>query len=87
MLVLRYNLLTELLLESATDDEDDLAETSTDSIEDRVVHDGLSCGTYAIELLESAVAATHASSEDDKSWLFHCFAYCDVIIVSMRVDA
>ena len=41
VLVLRDDFLTELLLESAADDEDDLAEACADGIEDRVVHDGL----------------------------------------------
>ena len=65
MLILRDDLLTEFLLESTTDDEDDLAKSSTDGIVDRVVHDGFARGTDTIQLLKTAVATAHACGKDN----------------------
>ena len=55
--------LAELLLEGVADDEDDLAETGTDGVVDRVIDDGLVVGTDAVHLFERPVAGTHARGE------------------------
>ena len=47
-LVARKNLFTELLLEIAADDPDNLAETGLNGIEDTIVHDALSLRTEGV---------------------------------------
>jgi hypothetical protein len=61
--------LAEILLEVRTDDEDDLAEACADGVEDGVVEDGLAGRTHRVNLLEAAVAATHAGGEDEEGGL------------------
>ena len=63
---LRGDAFAEILLEVRTDDEDHLAEASAESVEHRVVQDGLAGGAHRVDLLESTVAATHAGGEDEE---------------------
>ncbi len=48
------------------DDEDELAEAGAKSVEDGVVDDGFAGGADGVDLLEAAVAAAHAGSENKK---------------------
>jgi hypothetical protein len=62
----RQDLLLEVLLEIAADDEHDLAEAGAERVEDGVVHHGLAVRPHRVELLEATVTAAHAGSEDEK---------------------
>ena len=67
-LVPRQDLLAERFLEVTTNDEDHAAEAGAEGIENRVVHHGFAVGTHGIELLQAAVAAAHAGSQDEECW-------------------
>ena len=54
--------LAEVRLEILTDDEYDLAEPCAQGVKDAVVHDGLAVGTQSVELLQTAITASHAGS-------------------------
>ena len=43
-------------------------EAGAEGIENRVVHHGFAVGTHGIELLQAAVAAAHAGSQDEECW-------------------
>ena len=71
--IFRYYFIAELLLEIVTDHEYDFAESRTERVVYRVVHDGLAGGSEAAELLETAVTASHADCQDEKSGLHNLF--------------
>ena len=56
----------EVLFEILADNKHEFAESGVDGIVDGVVHDGLSVRAQSVQLLESAVAATHSSSEKEE---------------------
>ena len=62
--VVGIDVLLELLGEGAADDEDHFAEAGADGVVDAVVEDGLAVRAYAVHLLQSAVAAAHAGSQN-----------------------
>ena len=61
-LILRENLLAEVLLKVLADNPYNLAEASLDSIVDAVVHDRLTIGTQSVKLFQTTVTAAHAGS-------------------------
>ena len=65
-LVLAQNLLAELLLEVASDDPYNLSESGLDSVIDAVVHDTLALRTQCVQLLETAVAASHTCCQQEQ---------------------
>ena len=54
----------ECLGKIATNDEDHALETCADGIIDRVVQYGFAIGAHGVHLLQSAVAGTHAGSQN-----------------------
>ena len=65
---------SEFFLEVMPDDEDDLAEISSDRVENGIVHDDFPGGAHGVDLLKTAVTAAHAGRQDKKS-RFHAFSY------------
>ena len=63
--VLGIDARLELLLKGVADDEDHLAEAGADGVFNAVVEDDFPVGAEAVELLETAVAATHAGGKDE----------------------
>ena len=61
--VFRKNLGAELLLEVLTDHPYYLTKTSLNGVIYRIIHDGLPVGSQTIQLLQSAIAASHSSSQ------------------------
>jgi len=64
--VLGADLGAEDFLEVAPDDEHHAAEPGAEGVVHRVVEDGFAGGADGIDLLEAAVARTHAGGEDEK---------------------
>ena len=56
------DLLAEILLKVLTDNPNNLAEASLDSIVDAVVHNRLTIGTQSVKLFQTTVTAAHAGS-------------------------
>ena len=63
-LVLAQYLVAEVLLEILTDNENDLTKSATDSIEDRIVHDGFAVRTQSVELFQTTVTAAHTGCQN-----------------------
>src|ERR1700722_1569230 len=55
---------SELLLDILANNENELAESRTESVEDGVVDDGFACGSDGVNLLQTAVAAAHSGSKN-----------------------
>ena len=66
------DLLAEFFLEVVADYKHYLSESGAQCVIDRIVHYGFAARAYAVELLEAAVAATHAGGEYEQGW-FHIF--------------
>ena len=64
--VLGADLGAEDLLEVAADDEYHAAEAGPQGVEHGVVEDGFVRGSDGVDLLETAVARTHAGGEDEE---------------------
>ena len=80
ILIFRQDLRTELLFEVLADYPYHFTESGLDGVVDTIVHDGLAIRSQTIELLQSAITASHASSEQKKS-RFHLlllliYLYC-----------
>ena len=61
-LVFGEDLLAEILLKVFSDNPDNLAETSLNSVVDAVVHDCLTIGTQSVKLFQTSVTTAHAGS-------------------------
>ena len=57
---------TEILLEILADNKDEFAEASVDSIVDGVIHNGFTVGAQGVQLLQTAITATHSCCEEKK---------------------
>ncbi len=64
--VLGLDRLFHVGLKGLPDDIDDFAESGFHGIVDGIVDDGFTVGAEAVHLLESAIAAAHAGSQDKK---------------------
>ena len=84
ILIFRQDLGTELLFEVLADDPYHLTESGLDGVVDTIVHDGLAVWSQTIELLQSAITASHASSEQKKS-RFHLLLLFICCIVAAKV--
>ena len=62
--VFRQYLLTELLFEITTDNENNLTEACLNSIVNRIIHDGFTVWTQTVQLFQTSVTAAHTSSEE-----------------------
>lgn len=56
-------IVTEILLEILSDNENHLPESGADGIINGLVHDGLSVGTETVELFQTTVTASHSAGE------------------------
>ena len=83
-LVLGDDFLAEVPLEVLADDKHQLAEAGVDGVVDGVVHDGLAVRTQSVQLLQSAVAASHAGGEEEKS-RFHDDSLLRVVHLPAKV--
>ena len=72
--IFRNDLLTEVLFEDTTNDENHFTEASLDGIVNRVIHDGFAIGSKTIQLLQSTITAAHAGSKNKECW-FHCVSF------------
>ena len=72
--IFRNDLLTEVLFEDTTNDENHFTEASLDGIVNRVIHDGFAIGSKTIQLLQSTITAAHTGSKNKECW-FHCVSF------------
>ncbi len=63
----------KITLDVSTDNENDLAESRTERIVNRIVEDDFTAGADFVELFQTAVATTDSSSKNKKCRLFTGF--------------
>ena len=58
---------TDVCFHAWFDDKDDFSESSTNSVVNRILHNGLAMGADSVGLFFSSVAGTHTGGHDDQS--------------------
>ena len=78
--IFRKNFLAEIFLEVLANYEYHFTEAGLKGVVNRVIHDGFTVGAQRVELLETAVAATHACSKYKECWFHDLFREYDVLV-------
>ena len=82
----RAHQLPEVRLQFPVDDKDNLLESGPPGIVDGVVDNALSVSAHGVHLLEAAVAAAHAGSQDDQNRFLHMQVPPSIVPCSPRRD-